>query len=637
MMKRMMSIFMCVLAASVYGVETQVVDSVTWSYETNATTARIVRPVDADLLGKWLALSGKITTPSVLGQKPVSEIGCEAFRGCADLSAVMLADGVRTIGESAFYGCSSLVSVDFPSSLTNIDAAAFADCTSLESVVIPGNVETLGVNGLRVTVDVIRISEGGVTVTESVPHYDSAVGVFQGCASLRTAVISPGVSEIGFRAFRQCTALASIDVPSSVRAIYQGAFAKCTALMDVVLHDGLQILGVCVLDEIVGRTITRFVGGVTVTESIPEWTRSPLIEDGVFFGCTSLRGFTVPVSVVGLGDSAFAGCWALRRLRFEGNKPKVSGWTVLSGTSDDLVVDVRKVAQGWYDSGTYGPLATWQGRAVTYDGVVLAVEDPTVDVQAVIESLCNMGVFLEVVGATLTPKESLEYLEWGRSLVERYPECLSAYTEFLKKLGVTLTPAETQSLAIWAQSLVSRQAAGRTQPPESAAPNAVSISLTATNVVIHYIKTSEVAELTEPISQDVAIVNVMTEVKGGTIAVPESWADNCPGFVAKFGSDFSAALTKPTGKRDAFGAPLLVWQDFVAGTDPTDETSVFKASVTMVDGKPVVSWTPELPPEQAARRKYTTYGKVKLQDVEWSVVNGDEANYNFFKVSVEMR
>jgi len=76
-------------------------------------------------------------------------------------------------------------------------------------------------------------------------------------------------------------------------------------------------------------------------------------------------------------------------------------------------------------------------------------------------------------------------------------------------------------------------------------------------------------------------------------------------------------------------------------TDPTDKKDVFKASITMVGGVPVVSWTPELPAAEAAKRVYRTFGKKQLQNAEWtdlSDLGGDEGKeYNFFKVTVEMR
>ena len=78
-----------------------------------------------------------------------------------------------------------------------------------------------------------------------------------------------------------------------------------------------------------------------------------------------------------------------------------------------------------------------------------------------------------------------------------------------------------------------------------------------------------------------------------------------------------------------------VWECYVAGTDPTDTNSVFTAKVEMVDGTPVVTWSPELPPEQAALRNYTIYGKTNLTDKAWHSPTNEASR--FFKVEVEMR
>ena len=120
--------------------------------------------------------------------------------------------------------------------------------------------------------------------------------------------------------------------------------------------------------------------------------------------------------------------------------------------------------------------------------------------------------------------------------------------------------------------------------------------------------------------------------------MPATWTVNYPKFTEKFGSDFTKALAMQTGKKDGAGNPMFVWQDYVAGTDPTDETDVFTASITIVDGKVKVSYSPELDDARKALRKYTTWGKVKLTDKDWSVIGeGEEGNFNFFKVTVEMR
>ena len=51
-----------------------------------------------------------------------------------------------------------------------------------------------------------------------------------------------------------------------------------------------------------------------------------------------------------------------------------------------------------------------------------------------------------------------------------------------------------------------------------------------------------------------------------------------------------------------------------------------------------MSYTPELDDARKALRKYTTWGKKSLLDAGWTVVEpGKEADYNFFKVTVEMK
>ena len=142
---------------------------------------------------------------------------------------------------------------------------------------------------------------------------------------------------------------------------------------------------------------------------------------------------------------------------------------------------------------------------------------------------------------------------------------------------------------------------------------------------------------------------VPADVTGGKeIIVEEAWpmsldaqfgAGTRAAFVEKFGSDLSAALLKPTGKKNAVGEDMYIWQDYVAGTDPTDPKSQFTAKIEMVDGEPVVVWSPKLSEAEAAKRVYTTYGKKTLEAAEpWTPVETPaQGGWRFFKVGVEMR
>ena len=67
----------------------------------------------------------------------------------------------------------------------------------------------------------------------------------------------------------------------------------------------------------------------------------------------------------------------------------------------------------------------------------------------------------------------------------------------------------------------------------------------------------------------------------------------------------------------------------------------------MVDGEPVVVWSPKLSEAEAAKRIYTTYGKKTLEGSHrgeprmielWTPVETPaQGEWRFFKVGVEMR
>jgi len=99
-----------------------------------------------------------------------------------------------------------------------------------------------------------------------------------------------------------------------------------------------------------------------------------------------------------------------------------------------------------------------------------------------------------------------------------------------------------------------------------------------------------------------------------------------------------ATAVRAAGERlTAKGTPY--WAEFIAGTDPDDEKSEFIAKVEMVEGKPVVTWEPDVNDGtgKVGARVYKVLGKESLDADLWTeVTDGKEGDYRFFKVTVDM-
>lgn len=110
----------------------------------------------------------------------------------------------------------------------------------------------------------------------------------------------------------------------------------------------------------------------------------------------------------------------------------------------------------------------------------------------------------------------------------------------------------------------------------------------------------------------------------------QEWASKITGFNDKYCNDVQSAIILPTGKKNARGEEMYVYEDYIAGTDPMNPDDQFKVNVEIVDGKPVITYEPDL----GDARKYTTLGSNDLH--AWTPVDENAADYKFFKVEVNL-
>ena len=107
------------------------------------------------------------------------------------------------------------------------------------------------------------------------------------------------------------------------------------------------------------------------------------------------------------------------------------------------------------------------------------------------------------------------------------------------------------------------------------------------------------------------------------VSVPYAWLDS---YALVTAGNYEAAANFDS---DQDGADA--WEEYVAGTVPTNGASVFRSRISLVNGVPVVDWTPDL----GVSRTYTLYGKTNLQDAVWFAPTN--SGVRFFRVKVDMK
>ena len=580
------------LAVSVFGRADTWTDpetGYTWSYVAKGGVAEISN-------GGECAISplptGVLSVVSTVDGKMVTSLGSYAFAGCDQLTRVNVPNSVTNIGEAAFYGCGCLEEMSLPYVGSYRGATARA---SLFGYIFGGNAYTGSARvEQRYTTDMANSQifryylPSNLTKVVITDATTLGCGAFSGCSNLTSVTVSESVTDIGPYAFYGCSNLMSAPLSSNLHEIGANAFTRCICLDHVLVPDSVTSIG-----------------------------------SSAFEGCTGVRRVTIGEGVRSIGAGAFHGCSQLERIEIGSRVSSIGGGAFYACYSllDVYISDLASWCNIYRGNAYSNPF--YYASRLYLNGCLL--EDVTIPDGVTIIAARAFSGCTSVRSVTLPDSVTLisdEAFKGCSNLAE------VALPKGIRSIGASAFSGTLYDVAtqVKLSELVTGASSVRSE-----------VALTVTNVVVMYVLNSVEPEVAVPVTADTGFVAVIAEVKGGSIAVPSDWGTNYVGFAERFGSDFATALTKTTGKRDGASNAMCVWQDYVAGTDPTDESDVFRASITYVDGKPLISWTPELTGSAAELRKYTIYGKEKLTDADWSVVDGNESDYNFFKVTVEMK
>jgi len=202
---------------------------------------------------------------------------------------------VTSIGDSAFFFNDTVTSVIIPNGVTNIGSSAFQGCSSMAEMTLPNSIIHIG---------------------------DYA---FYSCDGLTNVTIPDNVKSIGEGAFNQCGILTNITIPKSVTDIGSFAFASCYNLSAITvdaLNTAYAGTNGVLFDKSIA-TLIQFPGGKAGSYTVPDSVIN--IGDNSFTGCGGLTSVTIPNSVTSIGFGAFSSCAELTNILMPNSLTSIGG------------------------------------------------------------------------------------------------------------------------------------------------------------------------------------------------------------------------------------------------------------------------------------------------------------------------
>ena len=236
----------------------------------------------------------------------VTEIGKDVFQGCVGLTNVTIPDSVKKIGTWSFYMCKGLKNVDIPANM-EIGDSSFRQ-SGLEQVTVSGG--SVGNYAFHRSEDLKKITVNCETIGEE---------AFSGCDSLTDITLGENVKTLGDKVFYTCDALERVEIPSTVTDIGERTFYSCPALKEAIIRAGTVKAGTfynC-------RALTTLIisDNATLDASFTAgYSKSTLntvkigkgeIGTSAFNGCPNLTTVELGSGVTSVGDNAFSKCTAL--------------------------------------------------------------------------------------------------------------------------------------------------------------------------------------------------------------------------------------------------------------------------------------------------------------------------------------
>lgn len=319
-------------------------NAVTWALEDGVLTISGTGPMFSYTkvsATPWYANAAEIT--SVVVEDGVTTVAQYGFREFVSLESVVIGNDVTSIGAYAFYKCTALQAVVLGSSVTTIGNAAFGNDTGITELTVPNQECSIKYSQTFANVNPtkIKIRQDAESVSPQFLNFESITEIEiiepaeEGTGSffevednvlfkteetgkqivrylisktdLTEYTIPDGVVSMADYAFAG-TSLKKVNLPDGLKNISDYAFNECTALEEIVIPDSVLSVGNYAFNE--NTALLRAVIGNGVTT----------IGDYAFYKCTAMTVLSLGANVNQIGNDAFRGNSAIIELTVPNQK-----------------------------------------------------------------------------------------------------------------------------------------------------------------------------------------------------------------------------------------------------------------------------------------------------------------------------
>jgi hypothetical protein len=252
--------------------------------------------------GVTWSLSGGVLTISGAGEMTPSTGNTYGYTACkADITSVVMQQGVTSVGDGAFSGFPALTSVTAAASVKSVGILAFAGCSKLRDVHFQGTGITVNANGFSHCTGLTALPAGLGSLE---------MRAFFGCTGLTALNLYEGITYLDWAVFGGCSGAKSLSLPKSLTRVEFSAFDGCTGIETITAAEGSSLFSArdnLLVSSVYGGGKALVLAGrnKTGTVAVPDGVTE--IEPTAFAGCTGVTAVSVPASVTAIYNSADGG------------------------------------------------------------------------------------------------------------------------------------------------------------------------------------------------------------------------------------------------------------------------------------------------------------------------------------------